>query len=126
MGRRAVLLIAGWPVAALGTTMVYLYGTNVQAKADQDAELVTAWVAAQPISVGTAGAVAMAQVEAIELPRKAVPGNALTDAELVQDKFVAVPIAANQVVLASMFGDPQDVSELPIPKGRMGVAVQRR
>jgi pilus assembly protein CpaB len=124
MGRRSALLVTGIVVAALGTLLVYLYANNIQRTVSADGELVTAYVATAPINVGTSGEQVPGGIEAKELPASIVPGDAVTDPAALAGQFTIVPIAAGQVVLTGMFGDPAQVGSLPIPEGQMGVAVQ--
>lgn len=124
MGRRSVLLVSGVLVAALGTMLVFLYANNVKQTSYENTEVVAAYVASVPISVGTPGAEAATQIEATELPAGVVPAGAIIDPAEISEGLAVVPVQPGQVILASMFGDASAVESLPIPEGKMGVAVQ--
>lgn len=122
MGRRSALLITGLVVAALGTLLVFLYTNNVQNTVSAEGELVDVYVATAPVKVGSPAA--EVAVEQKTLPQSAVPAGAITDLATIEGQFAIVPIAQGQVALATMFGQPSEVSSLAIPEGKMGVAVQ--
>lgn len=124
MGRRSVLLVSGVLVAALGTMLVFLYANNVRQTSYENTEVVAAYVAAAPISVGTPGAEAVNAIQPTELPASAVPAGAIVDPAEIADGLALVSVQPGQVILASMFGDASAVESLPIPEGKMGVAVQ--
>lgn len=124
MGRRTTLLITGLVVAALGTLLVFIYANNVQRTAGAAGQQMQVYVATAPISVGTTGDAAAATLEQRPVPGSTVPAGAITDPATIAGKFAIVPIAAGQVVLADMFGQPAQASSLSIPEGKMGVAVQ--
>lgn len=122
MGRRSGLLITGLVVAALGTLLVFLYTSNVERTVQGDAEVVNVYIATDPVGVGTP--IDGVKMEQKSLPQAAVPAGAITDPATVAGLLSVVPIAPQQVLLASMFGQPAQVTSLEVPEGKMGVAVQ--
>lgn len=124
MGRRSALLITGLVVAVLGTLLVFLYTNNVQQTVNADGELVEVYVASSAIPVGTPAEDAAGVMVLQAVPAGTVPAGGITAVDDLADQFAILPIFEGQVVLASMFGEPSEVTSLAIPEGQMGVAVQ--
>jgi pilus assembly protein CpaB len=126
MGRRSVLLVAALVVAALGTTMVFLYvnGVNDRAIAKQNPVLVL--VAKKPIAPGTT--VAQAN-DAADFERKTigsdsvVPG-ALSSTTPLAGKVATTTIYPGQQIIPQQFGDAGDTSTLAIPEGKLAISVE--
>ncbi len=127
MGRRTILLIAALVVAALGTTLVFLYANRAEETAMAGQSPVQVLVATASVPAGTSGA-SISQSGAMELksmPAAAVPPAALSDITPVADLVSLAPIYAGQVLLEPMFGSQQQASGgLTLPKGTVGVSVQ--
>lgn len=125
MGRRTLLLIAAFLVAALGTTMVFLYVNGLENRyaADQQAQRIL--VAADDIQANTRGSDAMSNglFTFENIPQSAVVPGALSSADEIADRFAVAPIAKGEQILASKFG-AQGSEALPIPPGKLAVAVQ--
>jgi pilus assembly protein CpaB len=60
MPRRAILLIVAVVIAALGATLVFLYVRGVEAKADEEREVVQVLGATETISAGESAVDAIA------------------------------------------------------------------
>jgi pilus assembly protein CpaB len=125
MGRRTMLLVAAFVVAALGTTLVFLYvnGVNDRALADQKTEGVL--VATKQIGAGTTGAAAeeAASWELRRVVKASIADNALADASTIQDKVALAPIFPGEQILSTKFGASANTSSLVIPAEKIAVSV---
>ena len=126
MGRRTLLLIAALAVAALGTTMVFLYvnGVNERALADQDP--VQVLVATAPIAAGTTAqdAQSAGSLEKRTVTRASVASGALSDITPIAEQVALAPIFVGEQIIEAKFGAPGNASSLPIPEGKLAVSVQ--
>lgn len=127
MGRRAALLVGAVVVAALGTSLIFLYVSRVddRALAQQDPRLVL--VAGTEIPAGTTVAAAeeAGAFEQRALPRDAVVDGALSEIpETIEDYVTLAPIFPGEQVIVDKFGAPGSVSGLPIDPGKIAVSVQ--
>jgi pilus assembly protein CpaB len=126
MGRRTLLLIAGLAVAALGTTMVFLYVTGVNARALEDQKPVRVLVAKTQISAGTT--VEQAQTAAAfgvkEISRDSAASGALSSLAPIKDFVALSTIFPGEQILAAKFGPPGATSSLSIPDGLLAISVQ--
>jgi pilus assembly protein CpaB len=125
MERRTLLLVAAFVVAALGTTLVFLYvnGANDRALADQ--RPVTVLVAAKDIPAGTT--VADAEAKVLFAP-KAISQDSVIDGALgspvtIRDKVALAPIYRGQQLIPRQFGDTSRTSPLLVPDGSIAVSV---
>ncbi len=125
MGRRTLLLIAAFLVAALGTTMVFLYVNGLEDKylRGQDAQRIL--VAAGMIAENTTGADAQEQAlfDLKDVPKRDVAPGAVSSADQIADKVALAPIYPGEQILTSKFGTP-GTGALPIPEGKLAVSVQ--
>lgn len=127
MGRRTVLLIAAIIVAALGTTLVFMYANRAEEAALAGQEPVQVLVATAGIPAGSTGSTIAesAVVELRMLPAAAVPTGALSDLTPVKDLVTVSSVFSGQVLLEPMFGTQREASGgLTLPDGKMGVAVR--
>ena len=126
MGRRSLLLIAALAVAALGTTMVFLYVNGVNDRALADQEPVQVLVATAPIAAGTTAAEAQSSgaLEKRTFARASVAEGALSDITPVADQVALAPIFVGEQIIGAKFGQPGNTSSLPIPEGKLAVSVQ--
>jgi pilus assembly protein CpaB len=126
MGRRTVLLVAALVIAALGTTMVFLYvhGLNNQAIHKQDP--VSVLVAKKPIEPGTTYKAASDQAS---FEKKTVSRDALVDGALgstapLVGKVTTTTIYPGQQIIPQMFGNSGEVSTLSVPDDKLAISVQ--
>lgn len=127
MGRRTAMLVAAIVVAALGTTLVFMYANRAEDAALAGQQPVEVLVATAGIAAGTTGSSLSteARVELKKLPAAAVPANAISDLTPVAALVTTTSIFPGQVILRPMFGTQQETSGgLTLPKGTMGVAVK--
>jgi pilus assembly protein CpaB len=125
MGRRTMLLVAAFVVAALGTTLVFLYvnGVNDRALADQQTEGVL--VATKQIGAGTTGADAEAAAswELKRVTKASIADNALADASSIQNQVALAPIFPGEQILSTKFGESANTSTLTVPAGLLAVSL---
>lgn len=126
MGRRTVLLVAAVVIAALGTTMVFLYvhGVNNQAIHKQDP--VSVLVAKKAIEPGTTykDASDQASFEKKTVSRDALVAGALGSTAPLVGKVTTTTIYPGQQIIPQMFGDSGEVSTLSVPDDKLAISVQ--
>ncbi len=126
MGRRTILLVAAFLVAALGTTLVFLYVRKADDRALKDQQQVQVLVAKSDIAAGTTAAAAAAAgaFELKTVARSSVVSTAVSSIDAVRDKVALSTIFTGQQVLSVQFGDPAASQALPIPDGKLAVSIQ--
>lgn len=126
MGRRTVLLIAAFLIAALGTTLVFLYVNDVDDRALKDQEPVEVLVAKSDIVAGTTASAAAAAgaFELKKVARSSVVSTAVSSIDAVRDKVALSTIFTGQQVLSVQFGDAAASQILPIPDGKLALSIQ--
>jgi pilus assembly protein CpaB len=126
MGRRTVLLVAAILVAALGTTLVFLYVNGINDRAIADQQPTRVLVAKSLIALGTKGsdAAAAGAFEQKTLPHDAVAPGAIDDVKPIADLVAKGPIYPGEQIILDKFGAPGSTGALPIPDGKVAVSVQ--
>ena len=126
MGRRTLLLVAALVVAALGTTMVFLYVNGVNDRALADQKPVQVLVATAPIAIGTTARDAQnsGALEQRTISRVSAARGALSDITPIADEVALGPIFVGEQIIEAKFGQPGSTSSLPIPEGKLAVSVQ--
>lgn len=126
MGRRTFLLVAALVVAAVGTTMVFLYVNGVNDRALANQHPVQILVATAPIAAGTTAAEAQSAgaLEKRTVSRVSVAPGALSDITPIADEVALAPIFVGEQIIKAKFGQPGSTSNLPIPEGKLAVSVQ--
>jgi pilus assembly protein CpaB len=126
MGRRTVLLIAALVVAALGTTMVFLYVNGVNDRALAEQKPVQVLVATAPIAIGTTAADAQraGALEKRSVSRASAAQGALSDITPIAEQVALAPIFVGEQILEAKFGKASATSSLPIPEGKLAVSVE--
>lgn len=126
MGRRTVLLIAAILVAAVGTTLVFLYARGADQRALGDQKLVEVLVATKPVAAGTSVAAAQsaASFEKRQFAANSVVPQALADTTSIADLTFLTAVVPGEQLLRTKVGSPQDQVTLPIPNGKLGISVQ--
>lgn len=126
MGRRTVLLVAALVVAALGTTMVFLYVNGVNNRADAKQNPVRVQVAKHVIHPGTT---VQEAINASDFDTKtisnadAVPG-AISDLTPIKGLAANTTIYPGDQITPDKFGKPEDINTLDIPAGKLALAVK--
>jgi pilus assembly protein CpaB len=126
MGRRTVLLIAALVVAALGTTMVFLYvnGVNDRALAKQNPYKVL--VAKKPIEPGTTVKQAdnAASFGTKVISKDALVPGAVSAVTGLTGTVATTRIFPGQQIIQPMFGDSTgSTSTLPVPADMVGMSI---
>jgi pilus assembly protein CpaB len=126
MGRRTLLLIAAFVVAALGTVLVFMYAQNAKNAASDGQAIVKVLVAKTQIEVGTTGATASANgaFEQKEVPQSSVVAGALSDAAPLSTLVALVPVFAGQQIIAAQWGATNQISGIVLPPGTIAIQVQ--
>lgn len=125
MGRRLALLIAAVLVAALGTSLVYLYVNKADDRAIADQKPVTVLVAKSSIAAGTrvSDAASAGAFQSKELPQSAVPPGALSSIDPIKDQVALTTIFPGQQLLAGMFGATAAATgSIAIPPGQIAAS----
>lgn len=126
MGRRTVLLISSFLVAALGTTLIFLYVQGVNDRAIADQKPVQVLVAKSDIPVGTTVQAAQSggMLEQKTIPRDAAALNAVADVSGLTGKVALSTIFTGQQIIAANFGDARATTGLTIPEGKIAASFQ--
>jgi pilus assembly protein CpaB len=126
MGRRSVLLVAALVIAALGTTMVFIYVSNVNDQAIAKQSPVRVLVAKKAISAGITykDASDAASFEFKTVSRDALVDGALGSTDPLAGKVTTTAIYPGEQIIAQMFGDPGEISTLSVPPDMLAISVQ--
>lgn len=125
MGRRTVLLIVAALIAALGTSMVFLYVRGADSRAEASQEPVQVLKAVARIEPGEtlAGAQAAGKLVLGSVPRKQVLTGAVNSVGTLGDKVSLTTIYPNEQIVSVKFGDSGEQQTLTIPDGNIAVSV---
>jgi pilus assembly protein CpaB len=126
MGRRSVLLVAALVIAALGTTMVFIYVSNVNDQAVAKQRPVEVLVAKKSIAPGTTyqDASDAASFEKKIVSRDALVDGALGSTDPLVGKVTTMAIYPGQQIIPQMFGDSGEISTLSVPADMLAISVQ--
>ena len=126
MGRRTILLIAAIVVAAVGTTMIFVYVNGINNRAIADQNPVTVLVAKTTIPAGTtaADAAKSGAITTAQIAKKQVAQGALSDITPIANEVALAPVFAGQQILSQMFGAQGSTRALPIPATDIALSVQ--
>jgi pilus assembly protein CpaB len=127
VGRRIVLLIVATAIAAVGTTLVYIYAKNADDRAMADQRPVTVVVAKTEIPAGTPVRQA-AETGAFEeraIPSAMAINGAMSSIDPIEEQVALTMIFPNQQLSTQMFGKTlAESSVLPIPPDKIAVSFQ--
>jgi pilus assembly protein CpaB len=126
MGRRTILLIAALVVAALGTTLVFVYvnGINNRALADQKPVKVLVTKSLIPAGTSVEDASKLGDFEQKEVAASSVAPNALSDITPIAGQVALSNIYPGEQILKQKFGAPGTTSALPIPGDKVAISIQ--
>ena len=128
MTRRILAILVAIVLGALGTGGLLLYAATADERARSNIEAVTVAVAAKRIPVGTSGARIRAEemVRLEQVPRVAMPSDALPEVGAELDRLVlSSTVEPGQILLSAMFSQGSSVtSGLNLPDGTMAVTVE--
>lgn len=125
MGRRTVLLIVAALIAALGTTMVFLYvrGADNRAQAAQAPVQVLKAVAVITPGETLQQAQAAGKIQLGTVPREQVLAGAVDSTETIGTKVALSTIFPNEQIITGKFGEPGEQKVLTIPDGDVAISV---
>jgi pilus assembly protein CpaB len=125
VGRRTALLVAAIVIAAIGTTLVYLYAKRANDRAIADTKPVSVLVASQLIPAGQTADQALAAGSLVnqDIPSQSVAQGAVSNVEVLKGKVAIGPIYPGQQILTQLFGDTVGaVTGINIPKGLLAAS----
>lgn len=124
MRRQTLFLTAGLVLGLLGAGLTFTYVKAVENRAESKSELVTAYVAKEPIPAGTPGKAVATLIEEREIPRAYLAPAALESIDTVGAQYTLRQILAGETLTANDFGTVgQSEGRLPIPKDHEAVAI---
>ncbi len=125
MGRRTVLLVVAALIAALGTTMVFMYVRGVDARAAEAYDAVEVLTAVEAIAPGESLSDAQAggKIQLSTVPQKSLLTGATTTLEDVSGQVALTTIYPGEQIVTGKFGSPGDQDVLSIPEGKMAISV---
>jgi pilus assembly protein CpaB len=126
LARRTVLIIAAFVVAALGTTLVFLYVQSLDDKAIAKQNPVEVLVAKVDIPAGTSTSdvTRKGMLELKKITKDSAAPGALSTLDGLNDKVALSTIYAGEQILAAKFGTNAQVTDLSIPAQDIAVSVQ--
>jgi pilus assembly protein CpaB len=126
MGRRTIVMIVAFLIAAFGATLIFLYVQGVDSRALADAEPVEILVATEPIDAGeeVSAAAAAGKLELTEVAGGSVLDGALTSTDTIDDQVALAPLYTGEQVIAAKFGDLASQSRITIPDKMLAVSVE--
>ena len=125
MGRRVALLTAAIVIAAIGTTLVYLYAKQANDRALADSQPVDVLVATALIPAGTTvdQIVTDQSVETQKIPTNAKAEGAVGTLEGLVGQVAINPIFPGQQILSQLFGETAGaVTGINIPPGLLAAS----
>ena len=126
MGRRTVLLLVATLIAAVGTSLVFLYVRGVDARAAQQYNAVQVLKAVDVIKPGEslADAQSAGKIQMGSVGRGDLLTGATTSIGDLGSKVALTTIYPGEQIVPSKFGDPGEAETLSIPDGKMAISVQ--
>jgi pilus assembly protein CpaB len=125
MGRRTVLLIVAALIAAVGTSLVFLYVRGVDARASQEYDAVEVLKAVEIINPGEtlAEAQAAGKIQMGTVSRGSVLSGATTSTADMGNKVALTTVFPGEQIITGKFGEPGDQDVLTIPDGKLAISV---
>ena len=125
MGRRTILLIVAALIAALGSTMVFLYVRGADNRAQADQAPVQVLKAVAQISPGETldQAQAAGKLELGEVPSAQVLPGAVNSIEGIGTQVALSTVFPNEQIITGKFGSPGDQEVLTLPNGKIAISV---
>src|SRR5512139_1243091 len=126
MGRRTVLLIVAALIAAVGTSLVFLYVRGVDARAAQQYHAVQVLRAVETINPGEtlADAQAAGKIQMGSVGRGQLLSGAATSIGDMGSKVALTTVYPGEQIVTAKFGSPGEQQTLTIPEGKMAISVQ--
>jgi pilus assembly protein CpaB len=126
MGRRTVLMLVAILVAALGSTLVFLYVQGINDRAIQKQNPVQVLTATDVINPGESldDAQAAGKLALTDVPEANVLPGALTSTAALQGQLALMTIYKGEQILPEKFGTTVASGTLAVPKGMVAISVQ--
>jgi pilus assembly protein CpaB len=125
MGRRTVLLLVAALIAALGTTMVFMYVRGVEARAAARFDAVKVLEAVELVRPGETleAAQAAGKIQMRTVPRDSVLAGATTSVAEMATQVALTTVYPGEQIITDKFGSPGEQDVLTIPDGQMAISV---
>ena len=125
MGRRTVLMIVAALIAALGTSMVFLYVRSADSRAEASQQPVQVLIAVAQIDPGEtmASAQAAGKIQLGSVPRKQVLAGAVNSVSGLESSVALSTVYPKEQIISAKFGSPGDQQNLTIPDGDIAISV---
>lgn len=125
MGRRTVLLLVATLIAAVGTSLVFLYVRGVDARAAQQFDAVQVLKAVEVIKPGESLAEAQSagKIQMGSVGRGDLLSGATTSIGDMSGKVALTTVYPGEQIVPSKFGDPGEEETLTIPDGKMAISI---
>ncbi len=125
MGRRTVLLIVAALIAAVGTSLVFLYVRGVDARAAEQYDAVQVLKAVKIINPGEtlADAQAAGKIQMGTVGKAQVLSGATTSIADMGTKVALTTVYPGEQIVTAKFGDAGDQEALTIPDGKMAISI---
>lgn len=125
MGRRTAILVVAALIAALGTSLVFMYVRGVDARANERFDAVEVLKAVQVINPGEtlAQAQAAGKIELGVVGRAQVLAGAMTSIGDLGPKVALSTVYPGEQIITAKFGEPGDQKTLGIPEGKIAISV---
>lgn len=125
MGRRTILLMVATLIAALGTSLVFLYVRGVDARAAERYQAVEVLQAVDVINPGEtlAEAQAAGKLELGAVGRGQVLPGATTSIADMSDLVALTTVYPGEQIISAKFGSAGDQEVLSIPDGKLAISV---
>ncbi len=106
--RRTLILVGAILIGVIAALLIYNYVQGINNRANDNAKLVTVYVAKSDIKRGTSGeqAASSKAVDQSQIPQQFKPATAITTTDQLAKKVALFDIPANSVIVDNMFVDP--------------------
>jgi pilus assembly protein CpaB len=125
MGRRTVLLLVAALIAALGTSMVFMYVRGVEARAAARFDAVEVLEAVEVIPAGETleAAQAAGKIQMRTVLRDSLLEGATTSVADMATEVALTTVYPGEQIITGKFGSPGEQEVLTIPDGQMAISV---
>jgi pilus assembly protein CpaB len=106
--RRTLILVGAILIGVIAALLIYNYVQGINNRANNNAKLVTVYVAKSDIPKGTSGdtAASSKQVDTASIPAQFKPSTAIATTDQISKKVALFDIPKNSVIVSDMFVDP--------------------
>jgi len=106
--RRTLILVGAIVIGVIAALLIYNYVQGIDDRANDNAKLVSVYVAKTDIKRGTGGETAASSkaIDQSQIPQQFKPATAITTTDQLAKKVALFDIPANSVIVNGMFVDP--------------------